>query len=532
MKNIFTLLLFCLFSSFIVAQAPSKMSFQSVVRDGSGGLVTNSNVGIKISVLQTTQTGTAVYSETHTVVTNANGLATLSIGTGANQTGTFSGIDWAAGPYFLKVESDPTGGTNYSITGTSELMSVPYALFAANSGSETAWTLTGNTNSDDATHFIGTANDEDIIFKRNNIRAGRLGINNTSFGTNSLNPLTTGIRNTAFGAGTLPSNTTGTLNTAVGESTLFLNTTGSENSAFGIGALYSNTTGSFNIAVGRNALTSSGTGSSNTAIGYATLRSTTTGNFNTATGRDALRLNTTGVDNTASGVNALYDNTVGEKNAAFGVQSLRKNISGTNNTAVGFQTLFENTTGSNNTAIGNTAFSTGTTFSNSTAIGASSVITASDQARIGDVNVTSIGGQVSWTTLSDGRFKVNVTENVPGLNFITKLKPVTYNVNKDLVNRFYNVSLSKNIKGGLSETTTGFIAQDVEKAASEVGFQFSGVDKPKSETDHYGIRYSDFIPPVVKAIQEQQTEIEELKAENASLKQRLEAIESLLLQKK
>ena len=529
MKNIFTLLL-CLFSGFIIAQAPDKMSFQSVVRDGSGNLVVNSNVGIKISVLQTTQTGTVAYSETHTAVTNSNGLASLAIGTGGNQVGTFAGIDWAVGPYFLKVESDPSGGTNYTINGTSELLSVPYALFAANSGSETGWRLTGNANSDDTINFIGTSNDEDVIFKRNNVRAGRLGFNNTSFGANSLNAVTTGIRNTAVGAGTLPSNTSGTLNTAVGESTLFLNTTGSENSAFGIGAMFSNTTGSFNTAAGRNALTSTATGSSNTAIGYATLRSNTTGNFNTAIGRDALRLNTIGVDNTANGVNALYDNTVGEKNAGIGVQSLRKNTSGTNNTAVGFQALFENTTGSNNTAVGNLAFSTGTAFTNSTSIGASSVITASNQARIGDVNVTSIGGQVSWTTLSDGRFKINVTENVPGLAFITKLKPVTYNVDKDLVSRFYNTKSSNGT--ALSETTSGFIAQDVEKAANEVGYQFSGVDKPKSETDHYGIRYSDFIPPVVKAIQEQQIQIQELKAENASLKQRLEVIESALLQKK
>ncbi len=532
MKNIFTFILFCFFTNLLLAQAPNKMSFQSVIRNGSGTLIANSNVGIKISILQTTATGTVVYSETHTVLTNTNGLATLEIGTGAILVGTFSAINWAIGPYFLKVESDPTGGTSYTIAGTSELLSVPYALYAATSGSSTSWNLLGNGNTDDLTNFIGTTNNKDIILKRNNIRAGRVGIDNTSFGNNSLNQTTTGIRNTSFGANTLPSNTTGTLNVAVGESTMFLNTTGAENSAFGIGALYSNIGGSFNTGLGRNALTSNSSGASNTSVGYATLRNNTSGNFNTGVGRDALRLNTIGIENAAVGVNSLYDNTTGEKNSGMGVQSLRRNISGNNNAALGYQALFENTTGSNNTAIGNTAFSTGLAYSNSTAIGAATVITASNQARVGDLNVNSIGGQVSWTTLSDGRFKVNITENVPGLNFITKLKPVTYNVNKDLVNRFYNSKLSNNSNEGLSEITTGFIAQDVEKSANEIGFQFSGIDKPKNQNDHYGIRYSDFIPPVVKAIQEQQNQIEQLKEENLFLKQRLETLEAAILKKK
>ncbi|WP_298118418.1 tail fiber domain-containing protein [Flavobacterium sp.] len=532
MKNIITLLLFCFFTSIALAQAPNKMSFQSVVRDGSGNLVANSNVGIKISILQTSASGTVVFSESHTVLTNANGLATLEIGNGTNISGTIAGINWATGPYFLKVESDPTGGTSYTISGTSELLSVPYALYAANSGSLNVWNILGNSNIDDATNFIGTTNAKDVIFKRDNTRSGRIGLNNTSFGYNSLNAAATGIRNTSIGANTLPSTTTGTLNVAVGESTMFLNTTGQENSAFGVGSLYSNTTGSQNTSIGRNALTSSTTANSNTAIGYATLRNNTTGNFNTGLGRDALRLNTTGIENTASGVNSLYDNTTGEKNSAVGVQSLRKNTTGLNNTAIGYQALFENTTGSNNTAVGNTAFSTGLAYSNSTAIGASSVITASNQVRVGDVNVNSIGGQVSWTTLSDGRFKENVIENVPGLSFISKLKPVTYNVNRDLLNKFYNAKLSNNVNGGLSETTVGFIAQDVEKSAKEIGFNFSGIDKPKNETDHYGIRYSDFIPPVVKAIQEQQEEIEKLKTENENLKKRLEILENIILERK
>jgi hypothetical protein len=115
------------------AQAPQKMSFQAVVRNGSNALITTAPVGMKISILQGSATGTPVFIETQTPTTNSNGLVSLEIGTGTIVSGTFSSINWANGPYFIKTETDPSGGTNYTITGTSELMSVPYALFSANS---------------------------------------------------------------------------------------------------------------------------------------------------------------------------------------------------------------------------------------------------------------------------------------------------------------------------------------------------------------------------------------------------------------
>ncbi|MDP5099501.1 MAG: hypothetical protein NWQ27_05875, partial [Crocinitomicaceae bacterium] len=127
-----------LFSLSIVmtwAQSPQKMTFQAVVRNASDALVSNSNVGMRISILQGSASGTAIYVENHTPTTNINGLATLEVGGGTATTGVFSTIDWASGPYFLKTETDPTGGSNYTITGTSQLLSVPYALYAANSGS-------------------------------------------------------------------------------------------------------------------------------------------------------------------------------------------------------------------------------------------------------------------------------------------------------------------------------------------------------------------------------------------------------------
>jgi hypothetical protein len=133
MKNLYPLLILLFLSLSIYAQSPDKMSYQAVVRDANNTLVANQTVGMQISILQSTITGTVVYTETHSVDTNLNGLVSLEIGTGITS-GTFSEIDWSAGSYFIKTETDPTGGSSYTITGTSQLMSVPFALYATTSG--------------------------------------------------------------------------------------------------------------------------------------------------------------------------------------------------------------------------------------------------------------------------------------------------------------------------------------------------------------------------------------------------------------
>ena len=120
-----------------VLQAPEKFSYQSVIRRTNNDLVVNQSVRVKISILQGTIAGTAVYVEDHTTSTNSNGLVSLSIGGGNVISGTFSAINWENGPYFVKMEADPTGGTNYTVSGTSQLLSVPYALYAKTSGSST-----------------------------------------------------------------------------------------------------------------------------------------------------------------------------------------------------------------------------------------------------------------------------------------------------------------------------------------------------------------------------------------------------------
>lgn len=130
MKKIITIVIALMFTANIFAQAPEKMSYQAVVRDASNVLVTNQAVGMQISILQGSPTGVAAYIERHTTTSNVNGVVMLEIGTGTVVAGNFSTINWANGPYFIKTETDPTGGTVYSISGTTQLMSVPYALYS------------------------------------------------------------------------------------------------------------------------------------------------------------------------------------------------------------------------------------------------------------------------------------------------------------------------------------------------------------------------------------------------------------------
>jgi hypothetical protein len=130
-KKIYTMIAVLCFTASVFAQAPQKMSYQAVIRNSSDALVISTPVGMRISIIQGSIFGASVYVETQTTSTNTNGLVSLEIGTGTPVTGTFAGIDWAVGPYFIKTETDPTGGTAYTISGTNELMSVPYALYAA-----------------------------------------------------------------------------------------------------------------------------------------------------------------------------------------------------------------------------------------------------------------------------------------------------------------------------------------------------------------------------------------------------------------
>ena len=258
------------------------------------------------------------------------------------------------------------------------------------------------------------------------------------------------------------------------------------------------------------------------------------GDFNVASGFQALYKNVSSSFNSAFGFQSLKENISGEYNSAFGYRSLYKNVTGVNNVAMGNQTLFNNVSGINNTAIGYKAFFTGDTFQNSTAIGYNTSINASNQVRLGDAFVNSIGGFTNWTNVSDARFKKNVKEDVIGLNFIKKLRPVSYQLDMDAIASFNKTESLRNNnleRNKFSEIQTGFIAQEVEVAAKLSGFNFHGVDVPKNENSNYGLRYAEFVVPLVKAVQEQQELIENQQQEILDMKLRILMIEKALLKK-
>jgi len=158
----------------VSAQVPEKMSYQAILRNPTGQLIANQNIAVKVSILEGSNAGTVVYAERLTTTTNVNGLATLELGAGTVLSGTFSGINWSTGNYFLKTETDPAGGTNYTIAGTSQLLSVPFAMYAKKSGSGSGGSLTlpYTTTVNNAASLFSLANDGD--------GASIEGVNNTT----------------------------------------------------------------------------------------------------------------------------------------------------------------------------------------------------------------------------------------------------------------------------------------------------------------------------------------------------------------
>jgi trimeric autotransporter adhesin len=277
------------------------------------------------------------------------------------------------------------------------------------------------------------------------------------------------------------------------------------------------------------------TGNRNTATGSYSMYSNRRGSFNTASGEYSLYSNTLGDSNTANGSTALYFNTTGSGNTASGASSLRNNSTGSYNTAIGYNALRANVSGSNNTAIGSNAAISGNV-SNATTIGAGAVANTSNKVRIGNSAVTAIEGQVPFTVPSDGRFKFQVKEDVKGLDFILQLRPVTYQFDVKKFNTQYSQAGTSNEISNVNHTLqtaydeatsirrSGFIAQEVEKAAIASGYNFSGIIQPKTAQEHYSLSYESFVVPLVKAIQELNEKNKKLEQEIVEIKQLLQKL--------
>ena len=164
--------------------------------------------------------------------------------------------------------------------------------------------------------------------------------------------------------------------------------------------------------------------------------------------------------------------------------------------------------------------------SNTTCLGNAATVTASNTIALGNTSITSIKGQVGFTTYSDSRAKTAIAENVPGLAFIQKLRPVTYHYDIRRQNALLGISDTAMWEGKYDiekMTFSGFLAQEVEQAARSIGYNFSGVDAPKNDKSLYGLRYAEFTVPLVKAVQEQQAQLDEVRREQEVIKALLHA---------
>lgn len=629
------------------AQAPHKFNYQAVVRNAGGAPVTQgSTVSFRFSLAKQRNFATSVYQETHQkTVTNSAGLITLEIGTGNVVFGSFpSAPDLSRDSFFLKVETDITGGTNYTEMSVTQLISVPYALhsgfssLSAHSGSSdsadrlssgstinasiisqsgastgqvltwngsrwapatpfTGWSIQGNSGTDSNNHYLGSSDNRPLILRTNNqnrvkitstglvgigttsptklltvngdilvngitigrgsgqrttniaIGADALGTGNTGFynlaiGNSALASNTSGTRNMAIGYNSLSAMTIGAGNLAIGDNALFNATTSSYNIGIGTAALNKTTTGGSNIAIGFSSMYSNTTGSSNTAIGYATLEDNTTGAQNIAVGNSALmsnttgssntalglysaNSNTTGIENTATGMFASRFNQTGEGNAAFGYYALYSN-KGSFNTAIGAQAAYNPASGQFNTSVGYNAGPTGV-HRYAAAIGANANVINSRTMAFGrqdSVNRWCFGR----TFVGNGAFQVGSSStdgngaylttggtwtNTSDVNLKSDITPVN---GTDLLAKIKQLEITRWRYNGTNEYHIGPMAQQFYQL-----FQTGVDDKGISTVDPAGI--------ALKGIQEQQKQIEALRAENEQLKQAIQELKQMIIQK-
>lgn len=380
--------------------------------------------------------------------------------------------------------------------------------------------------------YMQSFSNNETAYSGNNIAIGKEAL----FANQPLEAVE-GSNNIAIGYRTLYSNSRSKSNIALGYQALRNNTMTSRNIAIGYEALYSQSYSEFiisdNIAIGYQALYSNqpnniNNGNSNIAIGSSAMKTNSTGNNCTAVGSNALTNNTEGIENTAFGYNALFSNIDGDYNIAVGVDALRALSHGYENTVIGSYSLMGSVVnGCRNTALGYNAIFSGD-YSNSTALGAYTSVTDHNQIRIGSSSITSIGGNVGWTSLSDMRVKTDVDENVQGLAFIRLLRPVTFHYSVKKQNELLGIKDNEEWKGKYDIEKiafSGFIAQEVEDAAKKAGYDFSGIDKSGTIM---GLRYSDFVVPLVKAVQELNDKNMALEKDVESLKKEIENMKKLL----
>jgi len=261
-----------------------------------------------------------------------------------------------------------------------------------------------------------------------------------------------------------------------------------------------------NAALGRSALQNNTTGNHNTASGRNALLSNTTGARNSSFGKDALYSNTTGVNNTAVGMEALNSATTGGANSAMGQGALEAVTDGINNSGLGKDAGFSTTTGNHNTFLGKDARNTNAGDSSSNVLGYNVSGTANyTTLGVGTADIRTANGSTSWATVSDERYKKDITTSTAGLSFVNELRPVTWNYKTlgELPTTFnaYEADSTQVFKN--TQTNHGFIAQEVKAVIdshSEIKDGFRLWDDRDDGSQE--VAEAALIPVLVKAIQE------------------------------
>jgi hypothetical protein len=521
MKKITLFYFSILFVFALVAQTPQAFKYQAVARDNAGNLVANQTIGFRISILQGSPTGTSVFSETHTIASNAFGLVNLEIGAGNLVSGNMSTINWGASTFFIKIEMDVNGGTNYLLMGTSQLLSVPYALFAEKANS----VLNDQVNDADANptneiQSLSISGNTLSISNGNSVTlpSGTGGATGPT-GPTGLTGATGATGATGSGGGSLDqaydfggsglgrsitadagsvqinnsgSNTTGLeVNTAVNNSTAILgNVTG-----FGV-ALRAESTNPSNTFAAVQANTNSSNAQNSAILGN------NSGGGYGISGQ---------IPSTASGLAAVYGNNL-RTTGGYGVYGQGYNgVVGQTNYPNGYGVYGGNT---NTTGGGTTNLGIGTY-----GVGFNGVYGQTTNVTLGwagyftaDLGCDGAGYALGgWVNASDRRLKSDIQ---PIGNALSKLA--------SLEGKYYTITTKSLDKEGKvqqrSRKQYGVIAQDLEKVFPEMISEKAIFINAGDNTTYKTVEYTQLVPVLLEAVKELKAKVEMLEKEIDNLK--------------